>query len=117
MKKFLFLALYGTILSQPLQAQQPWSLRQCTEHAVVHNISIHQKAIVERQRIQQLSTARNSRLPNATFSASEMLKPGYQRTALHGLPDTQQHQAESTEPRCCHTGFGEGAQRYPHAGG
>ena len=80
MKKFLFLALYGTILSQPLQAQQPWSLRQCTEHAVVHNISIHQKAIVERQRIQQLSTARNSRLPNATFSASESFNFGRAQT-------------------------------------
>ena len=80
MKKILFLALYGAILSQSLQAQQAWSLRQCTEHAVAHNISIHQKANVERQRIQQLSTARNSRLPNATFSASESFNFGRAQT-------------------------------------
>lgn len=80
MKKFLLLALYGAILSQPLQAQQAWSLRQCTEHAVAHNISIHQKANVERQRTTQLSTARNSRLPNATFSASESFNFGRAQT-------------------------------------
>ena len=80
MKKILFLALYGAILSQSLQAQQAWSLRQCTEHAVAHNISIHQKANVERQRIQQLSTARNSRLPNATFSANESFNYGRAQT-------------------------------------
>ena len=80
MKKSLFLALSAVLFIQTAQAQQPWTLRQCMEHAIAHNIGIRQKANAERQRDIQLSTARNSRLPNLSLSASETLNFGRAQT-------------------------------------
>ena len=50
------------------------------EHAIAHNIGIRQKANAERQRDIQLSTARNSRLPNLSLSASETFSYGRAQT-------------------------------------
>ncbi len=61
-------------------AQQLWTLRQCADYAVAHNISIRQRANVERQHDLQLSTARNSRLPNLNFSAGENFSFGRAQT-------------------------------------
>ena len=80
MTKSLFIALLAALSLQSAQAQQPWSLRQCTEYAVEHNIGVKQKANAERQREVQLSTAKNSRLPNATFQANEAFNFGRAQT-------------------------------------
>ena len=54
-------------------AQQPWSLRQCIDHAIEHNISIKlQETNVKNQEV-SLNTAKNSRLPNLQASASESI--------------------------------------------
>ena len=55
----------------PLNAQQPWTLEQCIDYAVTHNISIKQYENRQRQQELQLSTARNNRLPDLNASASE----------------------------------------------
>lgn len=68
--------LFCLLLSLPLNAQQAWTLRQCIDYALAHNISIKQK---DNQRIQQeyaLSTARNQRLPDLSASASESFSFG-----------------------------------------
>ena len=49
----------------------PWSLRQCINHALEHNISIKQQELNVKSQEVALSTAKNSRLPNLDASASE----------------------------------------------
>lgn len=63
------------LLSLHAQTRQ-WTLSQCIEHAISHNISIKQKANQCKQREYQLSTARNSRLPDLSASASESFSFG-----------------------------------------
>ena len=64
----------------PLNAQQPWTLRQCADYAVSHNISIKQRENQCLQRELQLSTARNSRLPDLNASAGENFSFGRAQT-------------------------------------
>ena len=56
-----------------LVAQTPWSLRQCIDYAVEHNISVKQQELNVKNQEVALSTAKNSRLPNLSASASENL--------------------------------------------
>lgn len=52
-------------------SSQSWSLRQCIDYAIEHNVSIKlQETNVKSQEV-ALSTAKNSRLPNLQASASE----------------------------------------------
>ena len=61
----------------PLHAQtRQWTLRQCIDHAISHNISIKQKENVCKQRGYQLSTAKNSRMPDLNAQASESFSFG-----------------------------------------
>ena len=76
MKKPFVIILLAALLSQPTAAQTPWSLRQCCEYAVSHNISIKQRENQQKQRELQLSTAKNSRLPDLSASASESFSFG-----------------------------------------
>ena len=76
MKKVLTCLVFAVLLSQPLSAQQSWTLRQCADYAIKHNISIKQKDNQRKQRDIQLSTARNSRLPDLSASASESFSFG-----------------------------------------
>ena len=76
MKKILFLVVYTAILSQSTRAQSPWTLRQCADYAVEHNINIKQRENSREQRELQLSTAKNSRLPDLNGSASESFSFG-----------------------------------------
>ncbi len=78
MKRTILLSLVA--VASLAHAQQQWTLRQCTEYAVTHNIGIRQKANVERQQDLQLSTARNSRLPNLNLSAGENFSFGRAQT-------------------------------------
>ncbi len=81
MKRRLFVGMVTmTALISTAHAQQQWTLRQCADYAISHNISIKQKANAERQRDIQLSTAKNSRLPNLNFSAGENFSFGRAQT-------------------------------------
>ena len=73
------IATIVTILSaaQPAMAQPlQWTLRQCTEYAISHNLQIKQKDNLCRQRELQLSTARNKRLPDLSGTVSESFSFG-----------------------------------------
>ncbi|MBQ8158789.1 MAG: TolC family protein [Prevotella sp.] len=59
---FLSLSAYG---------QGTWTLTQCIEHAVSHNISIQQNQNQLQQQQIQLSNARNQRLPDVSASANQ----------------------------------------------
>ncbi len=60
----------------PLNAQKQWTLRECTEYAVSHNLQIKQQDNQRRQRELQLSTAKNSRLPDLSGSVGESFSFG-----------------------------------------
>lgn len=79
MRTRLLIGTIVTILSaaQPASAQSMhWTLRQCTEYAVSHNIQIKQRDNQRIQREIQLSTAKNSRLPDLSGSVSERFSFG-----------------------------------------
>ena len=53
-KIFLYLAIFGSI---SVQAQERWSLRQCIDYAIEHNISIRQTAnAAEQSKYSQMGT-------------------------------------------------------------
>lgn len=78
MKKRLLIGVIATIVTmQSASAQsRQWTLRQCTEYAVNNNLQVKQKGNQCRQRELQLSTAKNSRLPDLSGSVSESFSFG-----------------------------------------
>ena len=68
-------AIATIVLPATAQPQQ-WTLRQCTEYAISHNISIQQRDNQRRKQELQLSTARNSRLPDLMGTVSETFSFG-----------------------------------------
>lgn len=67
----LLLALALLATGGAAQAQQAWSLSQCIDYALQHNISVRQQQLsVENSRL-ALSTARAQRLPSLAASASQ----------------------------------------------
>ncbi len=75
----LSLSLFALV---PMNAQtKQWTLQECEDYAVANNITIKQKTIdVEKQK-NELSTARNSRLPSLSGSVSENFSFGRGLTA------------------------------------
>ena len=63
--------LISLISISPAKAQKQWSLRECCDYAVEHNISIKQQQNQCRQQELQLSTAKNSRLPDLSASMGQ----------------------------------------------
>lgn len=55
----------------PSGAQTQWSLRDCCEYAVANSITVKQKEKAVEKQGYSLSTARNSRLPNLSGTASQ----------------------------------------------
>lgn len=77
MKQLLISLSFAAVLPQHITAQtHAWDLRECCRYAVEHNISIKQRENNREQRAIQLSTARNSRLPDLSASASESFSFG-----------------------------------------
>ncbi|MCR5470643.1 MAG: TolC family protein [Prevotella sp.] len=65
--------MYCTLSSaQPKQ----WTLRECCDYAVEHNIGIKQQDNQRRQQELQVSTAKNSRLPDLSGSVSQSFSFG-----------------------------------------
>ena len=55
------IVIIASIVAIPsASAQKQWTLRECTEYAVSHNLQIKQKDNQRRQQELQLSTAKNS---------------------------------------------------------
>ena len=79
-KIVLSLALLGTSLA--LSAQNtPWSLSDCINHALEHNLRVKQSSLTVEQRELELDNAKNRRLPGVSASASENLSFGRGLTA------------------------------------
>ena len=72
MKKVLILANLVFLVGLDTLAQdKQWSLRECCDYAVEHNIGIKQQQNQCRQQEIQLSTAKNSRLPEVSGSVGQ----------------------------------------------
>lgn len=70
------LSLSASPATAQSSAPKAWTLRECTEYAVSHNITVRQQGLQQQQQEIQLSTARNSRLPDLNASASESFSFG-----------------------------------------
>ena len=73
---------------QPLCAQTAWTLRQCCDYAVEHNITVKQYDNLRQRQEIQLSTARNQRLPNLNASANQNFSFGRGLTAENTYTNT-----------------------------
>ena len=72
MKKLFLIVFLGVLGVLGIQAQEKqWSLRECCDYAVAHNISIKQQENQCRQQELQLSTAKNARLPEVSGSVGQ----------------------------------------------
>ena len=71
MKRYVFALMIGSLGLGTASAQKAWGLRECCEYAVEHNIGIKQQQNQCRQQEIQLSTAKNSRLPDLSGSVSQ----------------------------------------------
>jgi Outer membrane protein len=83
------IGLLGVYRSHPANAQtKQWSLRECCDYAVEHNISIKQQENQCRQQELQLSTAKNSRLPDLSGSVGQNFSFGRGLTAENTYSNT-----------------------------
>ena len=64
------------------QAQESWTLRQCIDYAIEHNISIRQSANTAEQSAVSVNTAKWARLPNLNGSAGQSWNWGRTQTAI-----------------------------------
>ena len=83
-------AIAGGVLLMPasVSAQQVWSLKQCIDYAVEHNIQIKQKDVNRLQHELDVNTAKNSRLPDLSASVSENFSFGRGLTAENTYTNT-----------------------------
>jgi outer membrane protein len=72
-----YLVLLVCLVPLDVCAQQhQWTLRECTDYAVSHNLTIKQKNNTRRKQELQLSTAKNSRLPDLDANIGETFSFG-----------------------------------------
>ena len=71
MKRYVLSLMIGSLGLGTANAQKAWSLRECCNYAIEHNISIKQQENQCRQQEIQLSTAKNSRLPDVNGSVGQ----------------------------------------------
>ena len=89
MKRIIMLVLLVALVRLGLLAQDKlWTLRECCDYAVDHNIAIKQQENACRQQELQLSTAKNSRLPDLSASASQNFSFGRGLTAENTYSNT-----------------------------
>ena len=81
MKKVLLSFIIFPLSFSPAGAQKQWSLRECCDYAVEHNISIKQQQNQCRKSELDLSTAKNSRLPDLSGSVGQNFSFGRGLTA------------------------------------
>ncbi|MCQ2134882.1 MAG: TolC family protein [Bacteroidales bacterium] len=73
MRKFFTILMAASVglWVQAQERQVPWSLADCVDYALEHNITVRQQEISVAQREIELNTAQNSRLPGVSGSMSE----------------------------------------------
>lgn len=89
MKKLSILVLLVSLVRLDVLAEtRQWSLRECCDYAVEHNISIKQQENQCRQRELELSTAKNSRLPDLSGNLGQNFSFGRGLTAENTYSNT-----------------------------
>ena len=88
MKKIVLSFIICQISFSSAVAQKQWSLRECCNYAVEHNISIKEQENKCRQQELSLSTARNSRLPDLSGSVSQSFSFGRGLTSENTYTNT-----------------------------
>ncbi|MCD8203206.1 MAG: TolC family protein [Prevotella sp.] len=89
MKKFLFITYIFSFCTLICLAQRhEWSLQECIQYALDNNITVKQQDITRQQREIDVSTAKNSRLPNLAASASQNWSFGRGLTAENTYTNT-----------------------------
>ena len=89
MKNVIVCCCISAALTLPVSAQpKQWSLRECCDYAVANNISIKQQENQRRQEEIQLSTAKNSRLPDLSGSVGQNFSFGRGLTADNTYSNT-----------------------------
>lgn len=80
--KIKTILLIATCCCASAQAQQRWSLRQCIDYAIEHNINIRQIANTAEQNAVNVNSAKWARLPNLNASAGQNWNWGRTQTAI-----------------------------------
>ena len=88
MKKYIILVGLVLVGQDMLAQKNPWSLRECCDYAIEHNISIKQQQNQCRQQEVQLSSAKNSRLPDLSASLGQNFSFGRGLTAQNTYTNT-----------------------------
>ena len=88
MKIFITTTVALLLMPTFVSAQQQWSLKQCIDYAVEHNIQVKQHEVSRMQRELDVNTAKNSRLPDLSASASESFSFGRGLTAQNTYSNT-----------------------------
>ena len=89
MKNVIACCCISAALTLPVSAQpKQWSLRECCDYAVANNISIKQQENQRRQQEIQLSTSKNSRLPDLSGSIGQNFSFGRGLTADNTYSNT-----------------------------
>ena len=90
MKHVIVCCCVTAALSTLTAAAQPhqWTLRECCDYAVAHNITIKQQENQCRQQELQLSTAKNQRLPDLSASVGQNFSFGRGLTAENTYSNT-----------------------------
>ena len=65
--------LFALLISTPSSAKQ-WTLPECINYAIEHNISLKQRENTRRQNEVSLNTAKNSRLPDLNAGVSRIAR-------------------------------------------
>lgn len=81
MKKSMILIFLALSQMQGAAQHKEWTLRECINHALEHNITIKQSALNVEQKEIDLNTAQGRRLPGVNASGSESLSFGRGLTA------------------------------------
>ena len=81
MKRNICISL-AMLACMQIQAQDRWSLRQCIDYAIEHNIDIRQTANAAEQSNVEVNTAKWARLPNLNASAGQNWNWGRTQTAI-----------------------------------
>ena len=88
MKKYILSFIVASVGFSAASAQKAWSLRECCDYAIEHSIPIKQQENQRRQQEVQLSTSRNSRLPDVSASLNQNFSFGRGLTADNTYSNT-----------------------------
>ncbi len=100
-KRALFLLLWGPLCHAPLAAQETWSLQDCINYALSHNIQIQKNQVSEQEGEVNLWLNRGALLPSLNVNTSQSMgyRPFEENTAL-----VQNGQVTNTQSKVTYQG-------------